>query len=261
MSEFSCRSKRSGRAARLCLPAALLGALAATAPAAADWEFSITPYLWLPGLKGDVIAFPGRPPVGVDADFGDLFDRLTGAFMMKAEISNGRFSLLGDIDYLGIERAEQLVVQGVPLAGAAMDASTLDGTLALGYRVHDGERLDLDLVGGARYTSVEIDITAQLGPRAFSGGQDEQWVDPIIGLRGIYDIGGRSSVTFYGDVGGFGVSSDSVWQAYVGYNYRLTRMITASVGYRHYTVDFDGGDNFLYAVELGGPLVGLRFGF
>lgn len=247
----------------LAIAAATLLAAAASSPAFADdWRFSVAPYLWLPGLKGNVISTPGRPPVDVEADFADLLDNLEGALMLKGEVGYGRWAFLADVDYLGLGEAENIVVGGVIPVGASFDASTLDGTLALAYRVYDGADVDVDLLGGARYTSVDIDLEANLGAFRFTGGQERDWWDPIIGARASWQFG-KSSLRLYGDYGGFGMEdgSDAVWQVFVGYGYRFAPWCEGVIGYRHYDVDFDDGRVFKYNIELGGPLIGLQFDF
>ena len=242
--------------------ASLLAATAASPAFADEWRFSVTPYLWLPGLKGNIISTPGRPPTDVEADFGDLLDHLEGAFMMKGEIGYGRWSFLADVDYLGLGDAESIVVGGIVPASASLDTSTLDGTLAVAYRAYDGANFDVDLLGGARYTSVDIDIEANLGSFRFTGGQERDWWDPIIGARASWQFG-RSNIRLYGDYGGFGMEggSDAVWQVFAGYGYRFAPWCEGVVGYRYYDVDFDDGRRFRYDLDIAGPLVGLQFDF
>ena len=59
-----------------------------------------------------------------------------------------------------------------------------------------------------------------------------------------------------GDVGGFGVSSDIVWQALglVGYNF--TDSTIGYFGYRHAAVDYQNG-GFIYDAATSGPIFGL----
>ena len=44
----------------------------------------------------------------------------------------------------------------------------------------------------------------------------ETWVHPIVGMRGAYDLGSGFSLRGYGDIGGFGTSSDLTHWIYGG---------------------------------------------
>lgn len=88
----------------------------------------------------------------------------------------------------------------------------------------------------------------------------EQWVDPFIGLRAQWNITQRLYIAARGDIGGFGVSSDLVWQACgtLGYNFNDHLFIEA--GYRYLQTDYsDGG--FTFDIAQSGAFVGfgLRF--
>ena len=65
-----------------------------------------------------------------------------------------------------------------------------------------------------------LDLSAGLLPGR-STKDDETWVDPVIGLRAILDLGDGFSVLAFADIGGFGVGSDQTWEA-------LRRSITRS---------------------------------
>jgi opacity protein-like surface antigen len=243
----------------------LLSAIVAPLPAAAeedddDWHFSITPYIWGAHIQGEVAAVPGRPPVNVDIDFDTLTNQLEGALMLQGEVRKGRWGVLANIDYLAVSGTRGLLVGDIiPLEGEA-EVATLNGTITGFYRVYDNGRLELDALAGARYSSVDVELSANLGPASFSGEQSKEWWDPVIGMRGRYHIGGRAGLTLYGDYGGFGVSSDSVWQVYGGVTYQLTDWMTAAVGYRWYSVDYEDGP-FALDIEFAGPIVGARFDF
>lgn len=245
--------------------AAMLAALLAPLPAVAeedddDWRFSITPYVFLLSLQGNVDAVPALPPVDVDLDFDTLSNELEGALMLQGEARKGRWGVLANVDYFSISGTRGLLVGGViPLSGE-VDVSSLNGTISGLYRVYDNGRLELDAVAGARYSSVDIDLDANVGQFGVVAGSDQEWWDPIIGLRGRYNFGERTGLTLYGDIGGFGVSSESVWQVYGGVTYQLNDWMTAALGYRWYAVDYEDGD-YALDVEFAGPLIGARFDF
>ena len=103
-------------------------------------------------------------------------------------------------------------------------------------------------------------VTSQLN-RSFSFYDD--WFDPLIGLRGRFNLNKAFYLTAESDVGGFGIGSDIAVEAYAALGCQITRNIHAEVGYRYFYDDFrDGSANdFLYQLALHGAqiTVGLNF--
>jgi hypothetical protein len=103
-------------------------------------------------------------------------------------------------------------------------------------------------------------LTSQLN-RSFSF--YDNWVDPVIGLRGRFNLTKAFYLTAETDVGGFGIGSDIAVQAYAALGCHLTRNIYSEVGYRYLYEDFrdEGASGFLYQVSLHGAQisVGLTF--
>jgi hypothetical protein len=88
----------------------------------------------------------------------------------------------------------------------------------------------------------------------------DSWTDPLIGLRGRFNLNKAFYLTAETDVGGFGIGSDSAVQAYAALGCQITRNIFSEVGYRYLYDDFRDGD-FLYQLSLHGAqvTVGLNF--
>jgi hypothetical protein len=63
------------------------------------------------------------------------------------------------------------------------------------------------------------------------------------------------------DIGGFGVSSDLVWQAFLGFGYRITENASLAVGYRGLGVDYSSGEYRTLDVINHGPVLGFEFRF
>jgi len=103
-------------------------------------------------------------------------------------------------------------------------------------------------------------VTKQLN-RSFSF--YDSWADPVIGLRGRFNLNKAFYLTAESDVGGFGIESDIAVQAYAALGCQITRNIHAEVGYRYYYDDFrdESAKDFLYQVALHGAqiTVGLTF--
>jgi len=88
----------------------------------------------------------------------------------------------------------------------------------------------------------------------------DSWTDPVIGLRGRFNLNKTFYLTAQTDVGGFGIGSDIAVEAYAALGYQFNRNIFSEVGYRYYYDDFRDG-NFLYQLSLHGAqvTVGLTF--
>jgi hypothetical protein len=103
-------------------------------------------------------------------------------------------------------------------------------------------------------------LTGQLN-RSFSF--YDNWIDPLIGLRGRLNLTKAFYLTAETDVGGFGIGSDIAVEAYAALGCNITRNIYSEVGYRYIYDDFrdEGANDFLYQVSLHGAqiTVGLNF--
>jgi hypothetical protein len=91
----------------------------------------------------------------------------------------------------------------------------------------------------------------------------DSWTDPLIGLRGRFNLNKAFYLTAETDVGGFGIGSDIAVQAYAALGCQITRHVHAEVGYRYLYDDFrDASANgFLYQVSLHGAQItaGINF--
>ena len=103
-------------------------------------------------------------------------------------------------------------------------------------------------------------LTGQLN-RSFSF--YDNWLDPVIGLRGRLNLTKAFYLTAQTDVGGFGIGSDIAVEAYAALGCQVTRNIYSEVGYRYLYDDFrdEGANGFLYQVSLHGVQIsaGLNF--
>ncbi len=222
------------------------------------WGFSVTPYFWVAGLEGDV-GVRGLGPVEVDASFGDIIENTDMALMLAAEARRNRWGLVLDLVYLGV--SEQAETPGPLFSDASIEVTTLFATIDVAYRFLEARAVTLDALAGARTWYVDADLDLDAGMLPATNRQDETaWVDPVIGLRATVGLARGLSLTMLGDVGGFGVSSDSTWQALASIGYDVTSWVTLRAGYRHLKVDYDDG-GFVYDVAMSGPIFGLGFRF
>lgn len=162
------------------------------------WEFAVTPYLWASGVSGDLALARGEQ-VEIDTSFSDIFGALKIAGMGAFEARHDRFVLLGDIIYLSLGADAE---GPLGFVDADADMSTFLGTALAGYRIVDEGPLFLDVFGGGRFTSidVEVDLTRPLQSVEREGSKSS--LGPVVGVRFRAPLGGRWGLAIYGDVGG-----------------------------------------------------------
>ena len=265
----------------------LLGNLATAEESSEDeWQFELTPYLWLPTISGDLNFDPPPGPGGgggapsISAGPTDWLDLLNGAALISGGARKGRFSVTADFVYLSLKSESDNVVavreaEIIPVDASLnlMTQTRFEGgswTLVGGYTLNNTERSSLDIIAGVRYLGLdvrtswdlELDITAPGGgvvlPAQGSREQDVEMWDGIIGVRGHALLGnGRWSLPYYLDIGTG--SSDLTWQALAGVSYRYD-WGDLMLMYRHLDYD-EGSDQFLRNLSLSGPAFGARFRF
>lgn len=245
-----------------------------------NWEFTLTPYIWMVSMKGDMTV-KGQTS-DVDLSFSDFLDDLKFAAEVHFEATRKKGPRLGfwlDGTYVKLESDANigpinLVIQNqfVILEGAfflnldkwilGRNSNSLNGNLNKPY-------ISLDAFAGARYwyLDAELDFKGQ-GPIGVSGDlkADQQWVDPFIGLRSLIYLTDRFRMTLRTDFGGFdiGSASDFSWLGQVLFLYSITERIDAVIGYRALYIDYDdgsGNDKFAMDVWLQNPLIGFTFHF
>ena len=248
-----------------CLLVSLASAATATAQTPAvgtsqPVEISLTPYLWIAGLSGNV-GLRGQSG-SVDASFGDILENVKMGFTGEADVRAGRAVVMTDVAYFRLQTPGSL---GRPIDNVTdVEADTRQTTWTLngGYRVVSTPSTAIDALAGFRLYDFSVDLdllrTDSNAERTIAEG-DKTWIDPVIGVRVRQALAPKVFLSTIADVGGFGVSSDSTWQLYVGGGYQVTPRFLLVGGYRYQSVDYDRGGS-LYDVANAGFLLGFRFG-
>lgn len=244
------------------------------------WHFHLMPYLWLPNANGSIdttvggLPGPaGGQPVSVDVsakvDPGDYLSNLQAAIMLIGEARRGDWSLFTDVMYVdfGDQDARLRSITG-PLGEvsatlsreAKIDLSSVVWTLGTGYTLMRGHSGTLDLIAGARYLSLESDLTLRLEDgrgqllRSQKVSSDESQWDGIVGVRGqILFPETRWFLPYYADVGTG--SSNWTWQVFAGLGYRLD-WGEVTLALRSLSYDFDDKDA---DIRFTGPGLGVGF--
>lgn len=255
-----------------------------------EWQYTLTPYLWLPRIEGRLnYSLPpgdgGNPSFGVGPT--DWLDLLNFGLLVSGSARKDDFVILADFIYLSMSTTDSRVISvGDTISGPGASAqqpidpslvlgtkAELDGLawmIAAGYRIEDTSSSTMDAFVGLRYFGVDTtarwtlssDITAPGGgillPAEGGVSRDTDLWDGIIGVRGQFDMTSEKlSVPYYFDIG-LG-QSDLTWQAAAGLSWAFG-WGELLVMYRHLDYD-EGSSGLLKNFSFGGPLVGARFSF
>lgn len=252
-----------------CFALALVLSLLATSPLMAEETWTdLGIYLFALEIEGD--AQIRNVSADVDVGFDDIVDNLDFAYMGYLEHRRGKWSFIGDLVYLRLEDDESTAFDRRILSlevelDAEVEQYTFEGFV--GYRVfereYDTANLGLDLLVGARYTELDIDLSSEatlLGPnlslsRENDRARNEDWTDTVLALRLQYggDKGWGSS--FWVDVGDGSDSSSEQFMALASYrgnsNWRFIG------GYRFVNLEYEtgsGASTFDIDLDYSGPL-------
>jgi hypothetical protein len=257
--------------------AALTPAVAAEEkPAENAWEFHVAPYLWAISMNGN--ATVKGVEVDVDTSFSDIWDELNFAFMMAYEARKGNWGLWGSTIYANLGANNISGPRGLTNIDPTVNVfwQELGGYYRLGtWDLADapGKKTPSVTVAtyfGARYTylDLKLDFKGRFRDRVNDVSENKSWVEPLLGVRTIWDLSERWAVTLAGDIGGVAFGSDFAWDALglIGYRFNLFGDKNARVlaGYRALSQDYTDGsgrNKFKWDVTLHGPILGLDIGF
>jgi hypothetical protein len=249
------------------------------------WQFSVTPYAWVPSVDGTLrYQLPpqsGSGSADVSKDGSSVLEALNFAAMIAAEARYQRYSVLTDFIYLDLGatgsklRDVNFGSGGSTGVGANLDRGTessLSGslwTLMGGYTVTQGDWGHADIVGGFRLFSLNAetnirlagDVTAQVGSASLNRNaqlsDSTTLFDGIIGMRGRLVIGNGFYAPYAFDIGGG--SSTLTWQASAALGYQFSWGGVA-LGYRYLSYE-QSGKSLVQDLSFGGPFLALNFTF
>jgi hypothetical protein len=225
-------------------------------------------------LNGDVVAIHQASEQFVTNISDDLVARLNN------DISNSKFltelkgtieaDITSQIDKHGSlhrhERKPRIPI--APLGGRIEeDVARVVQNFVRGKETALRARIDsLRLQGAARRAAVrrivsatETQIADQLAVTLDSKlhqsiARDDYWFDPYVGLHTRYNFNKTFYTAVRGEVGGFGVGADLMWQVEAVLGINLTRSIFTEVGYRALGIDYNN-DGLLFDAVMHGPQI------
>jgi len=231
------------------------------------WDHSLAIYLWGAGISGTTAG--GKE---LDLDFKDILDNLEFAAMGSYMGRKGKWSILGDINYLDVSGDRQMSL--VPPVGgdgigvdvsASLDMKSLIVHMGGGYNLYDdGEGTTTDVIAGVRYLDVSQDLLLDFeinpsGPGlAIPFSVSEDFWDAMVGFRGAISLGDRWFMPWGANIGTG--DSDVSWQAMAGVGFKAARWADIVLTYRYLKWEFDD-DTAIDDLIISGPLLGVIFRF
>ena len=235
--------------------AMMMGTGVVSAQVEPGWSFSVTPYLWLTEMDGDV-AVRGHG-VPVDVSFGDSLDMLKdvrGALMIHGEANRGELTGLADIYAIAIRQQNT-----TPAGETDLRMTTYIGELAAAYALPvPAKALKIEALGGARYTLLRARLIVDAADVDVD--KNQGWTDPFVGGRLTYAAGEKVTLSLRGDIGGFGIGSDLAWNAVGAASWAFAENWSAVLAYRLLDMDYDH-NGFKYNVRTDGPALGVTYAF
>jgi hypothetical protein len=227
-------------------------AAASTAPES-DWHFTVSPYLWFPGVHGN-IAGPNGREIGFSASPGDLLSHFRIGLMGAVEPRYKRIVM--PLDMMWIRLGDDRSLPNTPGQGVAnLHATEFFLAQKVGYRVIDSDRLKIDALAGFRYWYFGENLSFTTNTLNFSGVQS--WVDPLVGGRITGILTPKVEVSIGGDVGGWGVGSQIDYQIFGLLGYRIKPAMALQVGYRYLYFDYRRASGAYLDTATSGVLIGV----
>ena len=235
-----------------------------------DW--TIAPYIWIPGVTVDSTV-EGGPITGPGLPLNNIIDKLDGAFLGHFEGRGDHFGLFGDMIYLSL--ADSNVISIGPAGPIPVDVSTdTSFTLKLYeiggvYRIgsDDPGSASFDILLGARVVDVDLNIDLilpgpEMTPVSLSSAVSES--DAFFGGRLVGKFSDKWHYKVRADIGGGGTNGMLNIFGSVGYTFGQTGLFSLDFGYRHMVIklkDSQDGTNTETDITLSGPLLGFIFTF
>jgi hypothetical protein len=248
------------------LVAALALSFLAVAPAAAQWNWRVIPYLWMSdiGMNVKTPLFEG----GGDVAFNDLVDKLDGAFQVHLEGRKTRGGVHFDFTYINLGDEVEGTGEGgpIPLPPGSTVKTDIQQLLIEGggvYQIAGEEDSPLDLIYGVRYIDLDptVDITLPLPPQpTTTAGQSSSYWDALLGLRWYSKLGSSFDFMARADYA-FGETEGTLnLLAGLGYRFGKRDQLALRIGYRHMEVEVVD-EPATIDLTMSGPSLGFEIGF
>jgi hypothetical protein len=242
------------------LPLLAIAAMLSTpAIADSDWQWSVEPYFMATNIDGDFAI--GRALEGpITVDTKDILETLElgGMIHIEALRSDGWGFFT---DYAFMRLGDKLSGPRDGINKLTVRQGVFEGMVVRRFAKDHGV---FDVYGGVRWwdnkVSLVLDLNLPDGQPEFKVNED--WVDPVVGVRYYTALNEKWTLSMQADVGGLGLASDFTFSAVAGVQYRFNNTFSLDVRYKGLWVDYEDGDTatkdyFAYDTVTHGLIVGL----
>jgi hypothetical protein len=212
------------------------------------WNFAVSIYGLAPAMSGDVTV--KGIPASLDVDFEKIWDNLDSCAMGTARISRGRWFLLADLLYMGLE--------GDSKRGIKVEFEQWLVSGAVGFELSK----QIELLAGISYNKLHAELSG--GPLGINPSDTQEWLDPFLGTDVSLPLTTKLSLHARADIGGFGVGADLTCQVFPYASWRFAQWGSLQAGYRWLYADYEDGSGtsqFGYDVLTQGPQLGITAHF
>lgn len=246
-------------------------AQAMTGPACTEHPWWIVaPYVWVPGIKGQVTTFGVTRNVSIDtSDVINHLDDANGALQLHLESGVDRVGLIVDTNIIRLSQTQSFAAAAVDfdLQQTLLEVLGMYRFIELPATGKPGQAYSADLLAGGRYYNMTNGVTITpfdpTLPAALLG-QSASWVDLVFGVRGRAPILNGLDAFARADFGGFGIgtSSDLTWNLIAGLDWRPYEHVSFLAGYRVLSIDESQGEGpsrFAFDAKMQGPFIAFAF--
>jgi hypothetical protein len=131
-----------------------------------------------------------------------------------------------------------------------------------GYLRQTNGKSTYDFFAGARYYALDLSLDFEPTIRRIK--KNINWIDPLVGVKASIPLSDHFKLRLYGDVGGFGMNSQTSWRASGMVDWQTSDSFSLLAGYNTMGFDRKKGSGFGTMntnMSIYGPVFGasLRF--
>lgn len=231
------------------------------------WHFRVSPYFWFVGFKGTIYRppipslAPEIPPREYDIDIGfkEVASSLKFAVMLSGEYRTKYITTIYNYASLILEGDAVTPIDFI-FQNNHVRLDYHSGDISVGYRFIRSGKWELDGLLGMKFIYFKIaGRTDLVGDVTFEGERSNLWVDPIVGVRGIYSPIKKLDLSAYGDVG-FVHTNEFSYQIIGLVTWHFTKLFYTTVGYRYWAIEVDAKDA-IFNGHINGWIIRVGFQF
>jgi hypothetical protein len=222
------------------------------------WHFSVSPYLWFPGVHGTAVG-PNGNGVGFRASPSDLLSNFQIGLMGAITASHKRLVTSMDIFWIRLEDDTAIPLPPAisdGAIGAKIHATEFFLAPKIGYRLIDQEKIKIDALTGFRFWHFGESLSFNPSALGLSFNGSQNFVDPLVGGRIQLALSPKIVVNILGDVGGWDTGSKLEYQIAGILGYRIKPALTLEAGYRYLNLDYSTSRGGVFNLTTAGVLFG-----